>query len=338
MRKGIRNIKHNSTKYRLVGRGGEGNVYEYDSDSNLAIKVYRTDSICYTDPDTFEKEIYVIRFLKDLPQVSAHIVDIFDLVPCSAPNEPRGYVMMELYDGDLDQWAKQATTKGTEVDEDHWISMIFQIVFAFTEINKNGILHGDSKPKNIFYTRRNLKDPNTDGIRSYLLDGKVVEIKYDTRFVLGDFSRVRIAELDPDYSKGLAGLGGSEDMYFDLTHRSDLYELSRLLYRVMVNSALRTYSEQKVENLVKHHSEINPAFKTRILQTEQEIKNMAVPSHIENRMRLRMYLYELIESDYITQEMLRDADPQLVLPSERVQNILQNIAEPDTDLFDLFNS
>ena len=106
----------------------------------------------------------------------------------------------------------------------------------------------------------------------------------------------------------------------------------------MVNSALRTYSEQKVENLVKHHSEINPAFKTRILQTEQEIKNMAVPSHIENRMRLRMYLYELIESDYITQEMLRDADPQLVLPSERVQNILQNIAEPDTDLFDLFNS
>lgn len=340
MRKGIRNISLNNKEYKLLGRGGEANVYAFDLDSNLAIKVYREDSICYTDPDIFEKEMYVIRFLKDLDQLSDHIVDVFDYVPCVTDNTlaPKGYVFMELYDGDLDSWAREVTTKGNETTDDDWISMIFQITYAFLDLNSRGVLHADPKPKNIFYTKRNLKDPNSDGVRSYLIDGKSYEIPFNTRFVLGDFSRVRIAEVDPDVNDLLPGQAGTPDLYFDLIHRSDLYELSRLLYRAMVNSALKTFSNDKIENLVKHHAEHDESFGLRIKLTEDDIQKMKLPDSMKNRMRIRFYTYELIEANYLTQKQMMEANPDLILPSDRVQDILTRVSDPNHSFESLFGS
>lgn len=330
MRKGIRNISYDNKKYKLLGRGGEANVYAFDPDSNLAIKVYREDSICYSDPDIFAKEMYVIRFLKDIDQIRDHIVDALDYVACDSDNSgANGYIFMELYDGDLDSWARDATTRGTEATEDEWISMIFQISYAFMDLNSRGILHADPKPKNIFYTKRNLKDPNMDGNRSYLIDGKSYQIAFTTRFVLGDFSRVRIADVDPDLGDLLPGQAGTPDLYYDLTHRADLYELSRLLYRVMVNSVLRSMSHDKIENLVKHYAEIDKEFDSNIKNTENDIMNMDLPDSIKDRMKIRSYTYELIESDYITQEQMLEADPNLILPSKKVYDLLAKVADPE---------
>jgi serine/threonine protein kinase len=340
MRKGIRNISYNNAEYNLIGRGGEANVYTYDSDSNIAIKVYRYDSICYDDPTLFDKEIYVVRFLKDHDQINDHIVDLYEHVGCDKNNSNgSGYVFMELYDGDLDSWARISTTRGTEASESEWISMIFQVFFAFTTLNELGVLHGDSKPKNVFYTKRNLKDPNTDGVRSYLIDGKSYEIPFTTRFVLGDFSRVRVAELDPDLADPneiLAGLVGTGDLYFDLTHRADLYELSRLLYRVMVNSVIRTFEKDKIENLVDHHAEIDREFGQKIEKNRTEIREMDVPDKIRDRMLLRFYAYELIEAEYITQEQMGEANPNLVLPSKSIQNLLVRLTDPNETYETLF--
>ena len=336
MRKGIRNISFNDKELKLIGRGGEGNVYSFDEDSNIAIKVYREDSICYSDPDAFEKEMMVVRFLKDIDQIRDHIADVLNYVPCDEKNKVGGYVFMELYDGDLDEWAKTATTKGSVVDEDSWISMIFQIAYAFTDLNSRGVLHADPKPKNIFYTTHNLKDPNTDGFRSYIIEGKSYKIVYNTRFVLGDFSRVRIAEVDPDFAPLLPGQSGTTDLYFDLANKADLYELSRLLFRVMVNSVLKTFPREKIVNLVEMYSHNDPIFLERISNTETDIENMNLPDKLKDRMRIRLHAYELIEAGYISQDMMREFDPELVLPSKKIQNLLEEVGDPNKSFESIF--
>jgi serine/threonine protein kinase len=339
MRKGIRNIKFDGREYKLLGRGGEANVYSLDEESNLAIKVYRSNSICYTDPGVFAKEMYVIRFLKDIEQIQDHVVDVLDEIPCdSNTGKSNGFVFMELYDGDLDSWARDSTTRGREVGEDEWVSMIFQVAYAFMDLNSRGVIHGDPKPKNIFYTNRNLRDPNADGVRSYLIEGKSYQIPFNTRYVLGDFSRVRVAEFDLDLDDMLQGQSGTPDLYFDLTHRSDLYELSRLLYRVMVNTVLKTYSKEKIENLIKHHSDIDKKFEQKIAVTKQEIQEIDTSHKIKDRMLLRFYAYELIEGEYITQDQLLRDDLNLILPSERVQQLLRSVSDPNIEFETLFES
>ena len=156
--------------------------------------------------------------------------------------------------------------------------------------------------------------------------------------MLGDFSRVRIAEIDPDVDDLLPGQAGTPDLYFDLMHRSDLYELSRLLYRVMVNSVSKTFSNDKIENLVKHHAEKDEVFGLRIKLTEDDIQKMNLPDSMKNRMRLRFYTYELIEANYLTQKQMMEANPDLALPSDRVQDILTIVSDPNHSFESLFGS
>jgi Protein kinase domain len=343
MKKGIKNIKYDNKTYKLLGRGGEGNVYEYNKtkQGGIAIKVYRDNSVSFQNPEIIEREFYVMRFLNDIEQIKDHIVDAKEY----AHTDTEAYIFMDLYEGDLDKWAKLATQRDTVKSEEEWLSMIFQVVYTFMDINSRGVLHDDPKPKNIFYTYTDLKDPNSDGKRVYSVNGKGFEIPFTCRFALGDFSRVRVAEFDADIDEDLLpGHSGTPDLYYNLVHRTDLYELSRILYRVMVNAVMKAYSAEKIKNLVDTYTESDSDFKEKIEYMDKGIEQMNIEgksneivSSMKNRMKTRSYVYELIEADYLDKTKIMEISKDLVLPSQRVMDILGRNMDPNESLETLFD-
>lgn len=330
MKRGIKNIRFNNKNYKLLGRGGEGNVYIYDENNNIAIKVYHDGK--EFNSETVYREIYVVDFLRSIEQIGDHIVNLGEFIE----TENSAYIFSDLYDGDLDMWVKKATTKNSElsVTEDDWLSMIFQITFAFFDINSRGVLHNDSKPKNIFYKKENMNI----NINTYIINEKLFEISFKYHFYLGDFSHVRIAGLDPDYDENLKlFVSGTADLIYDLTNRSDLYELSRILYRRLVNIVTSIYSNDNIENMIDNYSKIDPEFSERIKKNKENIISKLGNLTIGPRIIKRSNIYELIESNYITIDMVKEKDKNIVFPSKKVQELLEKIIDPNESLETLFD-
>lgn len=313
MRKGINRINYNKYTYRLLGRGGEGNVYEYHGH---AIKVYRVDN--RYDPELVYHEIYVTDVLHD---VGIQVVTIKEFDPIKA------YAFSELYDNDLDYWAKTACQRDSAATEEQWMSMIFQVAHAFTMTNDLGVLHNDPKPKNIFYAR-------SDNTVDYEYNKKKYSVNHNGyRFVLGDFSRSLIVGYD-EY-KHLPGSSSTGDLYGDLRNKTDLYELSRLLYRVIVNATIKHYSSSEIRNRVSHIKDAE--FQARIKNVTTEIKN-GMPAKLIDRTIDRAYAYELVESDYLDYDSLSSRATDLVLPSEKVRKTLESVQRMTIDeLFENIN-
>ena len=320
LKTGNRIVRFNGKTYELLGRGGEANVYTYDK--KHAIKVYRSPSC---DLYNFSKEMYALQTLADIPQLSDHVIKVEHYEPCQ-------YVLMNVYDGDLDSWGKIATTRGTEATDNEWIAMIFQVAYAFFDLNSRGVLHADPKPKNIFYKKCDKFEEH-----SYMFDGNAYKIGYNTIFALGDFSRVRIAELDPDHSKLLPGQSGTEDLYDDLVNHTDLYELSRLLYRLQVNSMLKNFPKDVIEEMVLSYETRDEEFKNKKAMTEKDIQDMNLPENIKIKMRDRFYAYALIEANIITIDRIMQYDEKIIFPSKIVFEMFENLGKPEFPFQEIFS-
>ena len=157
MRKGIKNINHNDTTFRMIGKGGEALIYKYDDDT--AIKIYHTAEL-----KTVRREAYITSVLKSIDQISDHIIEL----KCVEETNDILHAQMELNDGDLNVWTTLATNRETVASEDDWLSMIFQMTFALYDINDRGVVHNDPKPKNMLYKVANIKNKtykiNTDSV------------------------------------------------------------------------------------------------------------------------------------------------------------------------------
>lgn len=306
MKRGVPNIMHNNQTYHLLGRGGEGNVYEYN---NRAIKVYHDRHNTY-NPDAVYYEIYIVRFLTDL---GLQVAPMYDF------NSNSGYVYSDLYDGDLDTWTKNACNVQTSASEDQWLSMIFQVAYTFMMMNMHNVLHNDPKPKNVFYVES--KDT-----KSYALGDMVFNVPHNGwAFYVGDFSRALIVGYDDDVQNELqTGSSSTGDLYTDLQTKTDLYELSRILYRVMVNAIVKNYSMTEINDLV-HQNMSDPIFKERIETVVKDITSNIHNHRLAQTTINRAHVYELLESGYIDPDKLQKRIPDLVLPSKKVRDILMSI-------------
>lgn len=345
MKRGIKDIKFNNKTYHLIGKGGEGNVYIYDIDRRIAIKVFH-DKYDNYDPEVSLRELYVIECLKEIDGIQDHIVDVIS----AKIDDENGYsfIFMKLYDGDLDEWTgaaistkisnlpKLSKISALTVSEEDWISMIFQIYYTLVELNERGVLHADAKPKNIFYEN---VEPY---IKKYVIDDVTYEVPINTLFLLGDFSHVRIEELDPDYQENLPlGSSGSPDLIDSLMNRSDLYELSRIIYRKMVNAVLLSYTTDEIDVLVRTTMSLDPIFKTRIEKACRDIdakfNSAKYGEKLKSSIINRAKIYELVETGNITTDDIAARTDLVILPSHRVLNILSQVINPDLGISDLFD-
>ena len=215
-----------------------------------------------------------------------------------------------------------------EIDNE-WLSMIFQIAYSFTIINNLNILHNDAKPKNILY---NIIKNNTHNYKlekeEYTIKNKKYIVPINFLFKLTDFGNVQIKNCRNEYS--------NEELLDKIHKRVDLYELSRIIYRTIVTyikNELTTIEE--LENVINSiddkYKEYSINEKNRI---DKEMKNFS--ENVKNNHLLRSLLYYSIENNLINvDEYIKKYN--MILPSEKVINILNNLLNMNIDIFSLFD-
>jgi serine/threonine protein kinase len=207
-------------KYRLVrllGEGGMGAIYEAEHtliNRRVALKVLHPDLVA--QPEALE------RFVREAQAASSighpNIVEIHDV-----GREPDGaaFMVMELLKGrDL---GSALQLEGV-IDPGRAVDIALQILSALHEVHRQGIVHRDMKPENIFLT---IDDRMREVVK--ILDFGIarVEQRADTP---ESFSRTRTGVvlgtpyyLAPEQARGLRR--------FD--HRVDLWSVGVMLYEML---------------------------------------------------------------------------------------------------------
>ncbi|VBB18701.1 serine/threonine protein kinase [Yasminevirus sp. GU-2018] len=309
----------NGVKYNYLGKGGEGVVYKV---ADRVVKIYTK-----VEMNMIVKEFYVFGLLKELSDVNKNVVQIFDYY--LAYSNP--VLTMELMDGDLTKWCtgmvENTTSKISDERYDElWLGMIFQVTYGLMFLNRLKILHTDTKSKNILFKAVS----NDDDVKiydEYKINDQSYSVPTNYRFKIADFGAVQI-------------LGSSsnrmtdEQIGLNIQKREDLYELSRILFRIKVNFGMNDYGWSEINVLLKSNKEYRDYQKQQREKLDVDLGHM--PQKIRDKMLLRSLIYYAIENDLIdSEEIVRKHN--LRMPSERVNAVLDRLIDPDVrNVFDLF--
>jgi hypothetical protein len=319
---------HNGMHYKYVGKGGEGVIYRCN---NKIIKIY-----IRIDIKVVIKEFYVVGILQELNAINDNIINVYHYyLSLSNP-----VMIMSEMDGNLKDWCEiMIKNKNNEKNNEKeleilWLSMIFQVSYGFLFLNKLKILHSDAKPKNILYIKQN---DNAFGqgtiFNEYKNNGTKYRVPTNCLFKIADFGAVQIMG---------SSLNKMDDIEIQqkIDNRDDLKELSRIIYRILVDYAIKMYDisyikEKYINNdnmdYTKYYNE-----ETKHINTDIELKKL--PSKIKESMLLRSLLYYGIENDIIDKHDIIKKN-SLIMPSDTVIFILDRLIDSDQqNIFDLFNS
>lgn len=131
---------------RLVGRGGQGDVFEAkhrDLGRRVAIKVLRRGAWRSESAERrFEREIELVAELQH-----ANIVRIYE---AGVTEDARRFYSMELISGvPLDAYMARAAAEGNPILQRDRLELFIRIADAVAFAHQNGIIHRDLKPGNI---------------------------------------------------------------------------------------------------------------------------------------------------------------------------------------------
>jgi serine/threonine-protein kinase len=225
---------------RLVGRGGQGAVYEAEDERlkrSIAIKFLERGARDATALQRFQREAEILAKLSH-----PGIVQVHDVATHADGKTP--IMIMELVQGE---------SLGTRVGGSRGMGWreVFglgaQAAKALAAAHKHGILHRDVKPDNLIVTADGILKVLDFGIAQLLADS------YRTEDGHGPRRRVTAA----DTRVGSAGymspeqlLGGAE-----LDGRSDVYSLGVVLYRALTGKPLwETHDPGQIAALVQTES------------------------------------------------------------------------------------
>ena len=197
-------------RYRLgdlIGRGGMGEVYESidpRTETPVAVKMLAPTSLSNAD--------HVKRFLRELRTAAAiespHVVRVFEV-----GEQPLPHLVMERLRGrDLAEILRKPRAMG----HDRVVEMLRQVGAGITAAWAAGVIHRDLKPQNVF---------NADGI------WKVLDFGVSRLADAGDTLTAGHVVGTPAYMAPEQASGGTVD------HRTDLYALAAIGYRVLTGHA-----------------------------------------------------------------------------------------------------
>ena len=295
-------------RYRYISKGGEGLIYEYD---NKIIKIYVKYNI-----NIVIKEFYVIGLFNELDiELNRNIITM-DKYYLSTKNP---VLIMEKMDGTLDEWINIIikNNKLTKVEVDNlWLSMIFQITYGTYVLNKLNILHNDMTTKNILYKIN--KKPVS---KKYIINGISYDVPETYIFKIADFGKVQIL-----YTS--LNILSDREIKDRIDKHSDLYELSRIIYRIFVN-----YSSSFDFDIIESNAEFKKYRMFKKNEINEKMKNY--PESIKNKMLNRSLIYYAIENDIIDKnEIIKKHS--LILPSSKVIKILDSLIGTQ-NVFSLFD-
>lgn len=307
--------------FNYIGKGGEGIVYKFtdpiDKTQNVA-KIYTTN-----DMNSIMKEFYVVGVLQELRYVNRNVVKVHDYYL----SLKRPVLVMEMMDGTLSEWADEMLQNKNNLSIDQlntlWLSMIFQVTYGILFLNRLNILHNDTKSKNILY-----RDHNKEQTSEYVIEGVKYMIPSRYQFKIADFGAIQII------GSSLNKLT-DEEIKKQIQQRQDLYELSRLLYRVLVNYGKNYYGWDQINPLMNSNTRYKKYHDDEKRNIDKTLGHM--PYKIKNNMLLRSMIYYGIENDIIDKEEIIKKY-SLHMPSKRVWDILDKLVDLNVkNVFTLFD-
>lgn len=323
----------NDKIYKYLGKGGDGIIYTFNFDNpnktdNLVMKIYirKVDNTYITTP--IVKEFYLLGLLRELDVVNRNIIHIYDY----SLSMSRPIVLMELMDGDLGTWAQMMLSNNdpdikslTQDKYDSlWMSMIFQVVYGFTFLNNIGVLHNDSKPKNILY-----KKTDTE-YETYAINNKTYNVPFTYNFKISDFGAIQILNSTTNQMS-------DDEIKSKINSRQDLYELSRIIYRFIVNYALTDYSWDNINKLMILNNKLKIYHDEQKKLLYQNLKKY--PEYVKKNMLLRSIIYYSVENNLIKFDDIVSKH-NLRLPSKYISDILNKLTDSSINnmskLFELF--
>ncbi|AYV77588.1 MAG: serine/threonine protein kinase [Dasosvirus sp.] len=309
------NDTDNNILYRFLGKGGDGTVYliSFEGDER-AVKIYKNAHL-----DQIIKEFYITGLLQEMDKVNFNIIKMYHYYLSFS----RPVMVMEIMSGTLSDWTKTIINNKiistSEIDM-YWVSMIFQVTYSLMTINTYNILHNDAKPKNILF-----KNNKQNELREYILpNGKKYSVPVPYIFKISDFSKAQIIG---------SKLNNMTDQTIktNILNRYDIYELSHILDRILVDYLILDYKLSDIQNMMDKqmqdvYRKMNDQFKS-------------LPEKIRNRLLLRGMIYYLIDHQMInTQELIKKHN--LIFPSKSVQELLRNLHNVTDypDIYGLFDN
>lgn len=302
--------------FKYIGKGSEGIVY---SCNNRIVKIYTRFTL-----DSIVKEFYVVGMLQELDGINNNVVHV-DNYYLSLSNP---VIIMEPMKGDLLEWC-QGIVNNKKMDQKHlddaWISMIFQVTYGFMFLNSLGIVHFDTKPRNIMY----IDSDNID--REYCVKNTIsYRVPQQTIFKIIDFGSVQILG-------STLNRMNDDEIRKRINTRSDLYDLSRITYTILLGYVKDDYGWKEVEELMKNNENYRQYRQDHELKLKKEIGH--IPQKVRDNMLLKALIYYGIENDIIDKKEVIQKHG-LIWPSIKVTTILDQLMDPSVknvfDLFDVF--
>ena len=308
------NIENKHFKY--LGKGQEGVVFVCD---DKVVKIYTR-----IDMNAVLKEFYVVGTLQELNNINKNVIHI-DKYYLSLSHP---VMVMELMDGELENWCDMMAVNkynlNTNEYETMWMSMLFQVTYGMMFLNKLKILHSDAKTKNILYS----ESESLNIIERYAINNQIFNVPINRYiFKIADFGAVQILGSKMNTMT-------DEDIQRSIENRTDLYELSRIWYRILVNYGRNDYGWQQITPLVNSNKQYKKYYNEQKIKIDNEMSNATKKAR--NSMLRRSLIYYGIENNII------DANDiitkySLVPPSNLVMKTLDGLVDITIkNVFDLF--
>jgi hypothetical protein len=310
----------NNKKYQYIGKGGDGVIYRLN---DRAIKIYLKYDI-----NSIVKDFYVVGILQELKKINMNVIQI-DNYYLSLSNP---VMIMKYMTGDLSKWSTEMIQNKESLSDDelekNWLSMIFQVSYGFRFLNKIGILHNDGKPKNIMYEKTDIVNYSKDKYKNYTINGKEYKIPINYIFKIADFGAVQL--------KG-SSLNKLSDFEISsaIEKREDLRELSRIIFRLLVDFANRTYNLKDILRYVEKDNAYKIYYKEQKRDISEKLKTYS--RKVKDRFLFRSLLYYGLENNVLDQSVIINKF-SLIMPSKKVLKLLDSLIDPEiSDLFEGFD-
>lgn len=269
-----------------INKGAQGYVYSIQYENiKLALKIQlnmKKEEKHLTD--------YIIK-LKEKP----HIVNIITMRIIKNFT----FVLMDFYDGDLNDWAK------TYHKDEIWIDMIKQILLGIQFMQDElQTCHTDLKPRNVLY--------------------KKVNDKYV--FIITDFGRSESLKFTQSRLT-------PKEIHECITNNSDFYNISTFIKRIQIRWLLKQYNKKQLIEIIKKNNDVR--FDSYYKQEKDKIWNTPgiTSDTVKEMLLVKNIAYYIIERDYNVE--LSDKIKIQKLPSKKIIKFMEKIFSMKTPIKDI---
>ncbi len=197
--------------YRIIEKLGEGGMGEVYKAEDTVLK--RTVALKFLPPSVSNDESARKRFTHEAVAASAlDHPNICTIYETGQTEDGRLYISMAYYDGET---LKDKIMRGPlEIDES--LSIFLQVCEGLEKAHKNGIIHRDIKPTNIFI--------KTDGLVK-ILDFGLAKVKGQTRLTQTESTAGTVNYMSPEQARGE-----------EVDQKTDIWSLGIVLYEMLTGT------------------------------------------------------------------------------------------------------